>query len=219
MRTVVRISMALVAVAAFALSFQSLMELGALAGYGRLAFLYPVVVDLGTVSSCTAWLATRSREAFWMTWTLLGISVVQNGTVHWLIATGQRPEWWLVTLVATVPPLVLGLTVHLGVGLASSEKIGPAGHIDLSEGSNGNFENDQDRADTSSGQEEGVIGAPTMGLCPPVAALSHNVDQSDPVAQLIESGVGRRKLAEALNITEHRARKLVEAARNGHADV
>lgn len=117
-------SIALVTVAAFALSFQSLMKLGELAGYGGLAWLYPLCVDLGTVSSCTAWLATRSRQAFWMTWSLLAISVLQNGTVHWLIATGQKPEWWLITLVATVPPCVLGLTVHLGVtlGRAQSEQ-------------------------------------------------------------------------------------------------
>jgi hypothetical protein len=40
-----------------------------------------------------------------------------------LIATDQRPEWWLVTLVATVPPMVLGLTVHLAVDMRR-----PAGH-------------------------------------------------------------------------------------------
>jgi hypothetical protein len=121
MRLVVQVSMALVAVAAFALSFQSLTTLGGLAGYGGLAWLYPVVVDLGTVSSCATWLATRSRQAFRMTWNLLVISVLQNGTVHWLIATGQRPEWWLITLVATVPPIVLGLTVHLGVSLGREQ--------------------------------------------------------------------------------------------------
>lgn len=205
MRTVVRISMALVAVAAFALSFQSLMELGALAGYGRLAFLYPVVVDLGTVSSCTAWLATRSREAFWMTWTLLGISVVQNGTVHWLIATGQRPEWWLVTLVATVPPLVLGLTVHLGVGLssASAHIVNRSSGVDRSEGSSGNFEKDQS-------DQLVPFSSPD-----PVAELPYESQGSDPVAELISSGVGRRKLAATLDISEHSARKLLEARKNG----
>lgn len=110
--------MSLVAIAAFALSFQSLKTLGTFSGYDDLAWLYPVVVDLGTVSSCVAWLGTKSRQAFYMTWTLLGVSVLQNGTVHWLIAAHETPEWWLITMAATVPPIVLGLTVHLGVGLS-----------------------------------------------------------------------------------------------------
>lgn len=118
MKALVLGSMSLVALAAFALSFQSLKTLGTLSGYGDLAWLYPVVVDLGTVSSCVAWLGTKSRQAFYMTWTLLGVSVLQNGTVHWLIAAHQTPDWWLITLAATVPPIVLGLTVHLGVGLS-----------------------------------------------------------------------------------------------------
>jgi hypothetical protein len=121
MKPLVIVTMVLVAVAAFALSFQSLKTLGTLSGYGDLAWLYPVVVDLGTVSSCVTWLGTRSRQAFWMTWSLLGVSVLQNGTVHWLIATHQTPEWALITLVATVPPIVLGLTVHLGVGLGREQ--------------------------------------------------------------------------------------------------
>lgn len=121
MKRVVPVSIALVTVAAFALSFQSLTKLGELAGYEGLAWLYPLCVDLGTVSSCAAWLVTRSRQAFWMTWSLLVISVLQNGAVHWLIATKRLPEWWLVTLVATVPPLVLGLTMHLGVTLGKEQ--------------------------------------------------------------------------------------------------
>lgn len=89
MRIIVRGSMALVAVAAFTLSFQSLMKLGELAGYGNLAWLYPLTVDAGAVGSCAAWMHTRSRQALWMTWGLLAVSVLQNGTVHWLMATGR----------------------------------------------------------------------------------------------------------------------------------
>lgn len=54
MRLLIRASMALVALAAFALSFATLMALARLAGYGQLSWLYPVTLDLGTVASCAA---------------------------------------------------------------------------------------------------------------------------------------------------------------------
>lgn len=117
MRTVVRTSMALVALAAAALSFVSLWRLGQLAGYGSLAALYPVVLDLGAASSCAAWLHTKSRQASAMTWALLGLSVLLNGTVHWLESTKQLPGWPLVVGVAAIPPLTLGLVVHLVISM------------------------------------------------------------------------------------------------------
>jgi hypothetical protein len=43
--------MGLVALAAAALSCQSLMHLGPLCGYGGLAWLFPLVVDLGAAAS------------------------------------------------------------------------------------------------------------------------------------------------------------------------
>lgn len=117
MRTVVRVSMALVALAAAALSYQSLARLGELCGYGGLSWLYPLVVDAGAAASCATWLHARSRQALGMTWALLAASVVLNGTVHYLDSTGTAPSWLLVVAVAAVPPLVLGLCVHLAVGM------------------------------------------------------------------------------------------------------
>lgn len=194
MTVIVRVSMALVAVAAFALSFQSLMTLGELAGYGVLAWLYPVVVDLGTVSSCAAWLSTRSRQAFGMTWTLLGVSVLQNGTVHWLMATGRAPEWWLVTLVATVPPIVLGLTVHLAVSLASGR------HTEESTAEDAPADLPPDMeahpADSWDGEDRETPG-----------------DDRAPVT--VAEGVGRRRLARQLGVSEHQARQILARSRNG----
>jgi hypothetical protein len=120
-RIIVRLSMTLVALAAAALSYQSLMRLGELCGYGSLPWLYPLVVDLGAAASCAAWLHARSRQALGMTWSLLAISVVLNGTVHYLTATGIAPSWLLVVAVAAVPPTVLGLCVHLVVGLGAPD--------------------------------------------------------------------------------------------------
>jgi hypothetical protein len=111
--------MALVAIAAAALSFQSLWRLGQLAGYGELAWAFPLVVDLGAASSSPG--CTPDRQALCMTWALLATSVVLNGTTHYLTSTGTRPSGLLVVAVAAVPPTVLGLCVHLAVGLGSKE--------------------------------------------------------------------------------------------------
>lgn len=121
MRTVVRTALAVVALAAAALSYQSLEHLGELAGYAGLSFLYPIVVDAGAAASCAAWLHTRGRQPLAMTWALLAASVVLNGTTHWLESTGLSPSWLLVVGVAAIPPLVLGCCVHLAVGMVAPE--------------------------------------------------------------------------------------------------
>jgi hypothetical protein len=137
MKLIVRVSMALVALAAAALSFQSLWRLGQLAGYGSLAWAFPLVVDLGAASSCAAWLHTRSRQALGMTWALLATSVLLNSTTHYLTSTNQTPGWLLVVAVAAVPPTVLGLCIHLAVDLraddAAPAPADPTSTVDLVE--------------------------------------------------------------------------------------
>lgn len=128
MRAVVRGAMGAVALAAAALSYQSLMHLGELAGYGGLSILYPLVVDAGAAASCAAWLHTRGRQPLAMTWALLAVSVVLNGTTHYLESTHTAPSWLLVVAVAAVPPTVLGLCVHLAVGMGGPVRTGPLVH-------------------------------------------------------------------------------------------
>lgn len=122
MKTFIRVVMGLVALAAGALSFQSLMHLGELCGYGSLSWAYPVTLDLGAAASCASWIHERNRQALGMTWGMLGISVVLNGTLHYLQAEGTSPSWLLVVLVAAVPPIVFGLVVHLAVGNTSGDR-------------------------------------------------------------------------------------------------
>jgi hypothetical protein len=184
MRIIVRLSMSLVALSAAALSFQSLMRLGQLCGYGSLAGLYPLVLDLGAASSCAAWLHARSRQALGMTWGLLGCSVVLNGTVHFLDATHTAPSWLLVVAVAAMPPTVLGLCVHLAVGLGGH----PAGSmppVDVLD--------EFDDADEPPDFWRDAPFATTPG---------------GRAAELLEQGAGRRRLARELGISEHRARQL-----------
>jgi hypothetical protein len=185
---VVRISMAAVALAAAVLSFSSLARLGELAGYGALAFLYPVVVDAGAAASCAAWLHTRGRQPFAMTWCLLGISVVLNGTTHYLESTHTAPSWALVVAVAAVPPTVLGLCVHLAVGIGRPAQT-EVGRVV------------RDAAPASATYSAGERTLSTVS--------------DDPLAELVAQGAGRRKVADVLGVSEHQARKLLDAHRNG----
>jgi hypothetical protein len=185
--------MALVALSAAALSFVSLWHLGQLAGYGALAGLFPVVVDLGAAACCAAWLRTESRQASVMTWCLLALSVVLNGTTHWLQSTGQAPGWPLVVGVAAIPPLTLGLVVHLAI---SMDREPAATHIVSSS------------AEPVSAPAE--LASNNINEC----AGGDDLAEPDPVTELIESGAGRRKIARELAITEHAARQLL-AGRNG----
>lgn len=265
MRLVVRLSMGLVALAAAALSYQSLAHLGTLCGYGGLAWLYPLVVDAGAAASCAAWLQTRGRQPLVMTWALLAVSVVLNGTTHYLTSTGTAPSWLLVVAVAAVPPTVLGLTVHLavdmrrpdqnlgeGVAVGStapggaggthtdtrpSEAQTPQGLVDpgqrMSAVPTGAAPTKVDEAGVVNGAGPGQSGSGVTELTGPmsrsagepaadklVPALgggkaADRMNPLDPVAELIEAGAGRRRLAAELGLTEHQARQLLAERRNG----
>lgn len=224
MRLVVRWSMGLVALAAAALSYQSLMTLAALAGYGRLAILYPLVVDCGAAASCAAWLHTRGRQPLAMTWCLLAVSVVLNGTTHYLTSTHTAPSWLLVVAVAAVPPTVLGLCVHLAVGMGGPGRFGPmtGGPGHMPEGAEG--PQSTQPALSESAQLSGGVRRPDQqqdglralaGSTTTADVTDGATEISDPVAELLAQGAGRRKLAAELNITEHQARQLIAAAKNG----
>jgi hypothetical protein len=113
MKALIRIVRGLVGFAAAALSFQSLMHLGELCGYGELSFLYPLTLDLAAAASYATWVHEKNRQALVVTWALLAVSVVLNGEVHHIDAEHTGTSWLLVVLVAAVPPTVFGLIMHL----------------------------------------------------------------------------------------------------------
>jgi hypothetical protein len=186
--------MAVVALAAAMLSYQSLMHLGELAGYGSLSALYPVVVDAGAAASCATWLHTRGRQPLVMTWGLLAISVVLNGTTHYLTSTGTTPSWLLVVAVAAVPPTVLGLCVHLAVGMGQPGRLAQAR------------------------QPAGLVTAPeeTHVTSEVTGSSSDTRNEVDPVAELVAQGAGRVRIARELGVSEHQARLLIAERKNGH---
>ena len=199
------VMLAVVAGAAAVLSFDALRELALVCGFDtRLAWLLPIVVDAGAAAGSLVWLGSWAPEparrfARVLALLLLGGSVAGNALGHGLEAFGAAAAWWVVVTVSAVPPAVLGAVVHLAV-LASgrqARQVAPSGLAPVVE-----------------------------DLAPVVVADDHAQDQArqvpapglaetpdDRAARLIAEGYGRKRLADALAITEPAARTLIEQHR------
>lgn len=118
---VVWLGLAVVLVAAAVLSFDALRGLAlAVAIPPHLAWLLPVAVDAGAAVSCATWLGGRTRPdaarfAGGLTWALLAVTVVGNAGQLGMHAHGVVPPWWVAVAVGSIPPAVVGATVHLVV--------------------------------------------------------------------------------------------------------
>lgn len=114
-----------VAIAAAVLSFASLQALAERAGYAPgLAALLPLAIDAQAVVATRAWLApgtapTARRYARRLAWTAVGLSVVGNAGEHAMAAAHATAPWWVVVLIASVPPIALAATAHLGALLST----------------------------------------------------------------------------------------------------
>jgi len=122
-----------VAIAAAVLSFASLQALAERAGYAPgLAALLPLAIDAQAVVATRAWLApstapTARRYARRLAWTAVGLSVVGNAGEHAMAAARVVAPWWVVVLIASVPPIALAATAHLGALLSTrSDRVHPA---------------------------------------------------------------------------------------------
>jgi hypothetical protein len=191
--------LAVVAGSAAVLSFDGLRSLAAAAGFGGLSPLLPLVIDCGAAAGSLAWLSRTGRARTFgrvLALVLLTSSVAGNGVSHGLEAYGVKPAWWVVVIVGAVAPAVLGAVVHLAVLVGR-----PAPMVEL-------LDEDDEPIDWWS-------NAPRAEQCPDDSTLS----VGDRVAELIASGVGRRRLARELRISEHEARGLLAGRRNGHRAV
>lgn len=194
--------LAVVAAAAAVLSFAALRDLARQCGFDpRLAWLLPVVVDAGAAAGSLVWLgaeATESARRFARSLALglLVLSVVANALGHVLEAYELEPAWWVVVAVSGVAPAVLGAVVHLAVlvGRSRPPVVEPLPDLD-----------EADLQDP---------GRSWWETAPPVS------DQPDRASTLIAEGIGRRRLAKELGVTEHEARQLLAASRqtNGSTD-
>lgn len=121
-----------VAVAAAVLSFASLQDLAERAGYAAgLAALLPIAIDAQAVVATRAWLATATppsarRYARLLALTAVGLSVLGNAGEHAMAAARAPTPWWVVVLIASVPPIALAATAHLGALLSTrSSRVEP----------------------------------------------------------------------------------------------
>lgn len=186
--------LALVALAAAVLSFSALRDLALVCGFsGGLAWLLPVTIDAGAAAGALAWLGGPVAGRLFgrtLTWALLSTSVVGNAVSHYLSAYHLAPAWWLVVLVSAVAPAVLGCGVHLAVLVGRTvETVTTPAECPSPE-----------ITEPARGDDTAATPVPELAAVP----------DPDPVAELIESGAGRGRIAKELGITEHQARKLIE---------
>lgn len=113
------IGMSVVVAAAAVASFAGLRDLALITGWHpRLAWLLPLCVDAYAMTATRVWLAKSTRNEHarsWAKWNAIGAiacSVAGNAVDHALNVRGGV-AWPLVVAVSAVPPIVLGLLVHL----------------------------------------------------------------------------------------------------------
>lgn len=106
-----------IAVVAFVLSYSQLADLAARAGYGYMAYAWPLAVDCLAVMATRAVIRLRTGQAYARC--LLGaataVSVIAGAGGH-LLPAGPLPGW-AGAAVAVVPPLTLLVAPHLAVQL------------------------------------------------------------------------------------------------------
>ncbi|QJY46635.1 DUF2637 domain-containing protein [Pseudonocardia broussonetiae] len=213
---VVWAGLAVVLAAAAVLSFDALRALAvAVAIPGHLAWLLPIAVDAGAAVSCATWLGGRTtrdaaRFAGRMTWALLVVTVAGNAGQLGMHAHNVDPPWWVAVAVGSIPPAVVGATVHLVVLLVRHPALEvlattppaapPAPPAEV---------------------EAEPEGTPTVLSDPPdvgddvVVDLQPLEDEPETVeqraARLIADGAGRQRLIKELEISEWKARQLLAA--------
>lgn len=207
-RTVLYALLGVVAGAAAVLSFSALRDLALVCGFApQLAWLLPVVVDAGAAAGSLVWLGGRvgaSARTFAraLALTLLGLSVAANALGHGLAAFALAPAWWVVVIVSAIAPAVLGAVVHLAVLVGR-----PVPTVEPVEDDEPvPYELTAEAYDAGLLDEHGL--STHWHTAPPAAP-----DSDERTAQLIAAGVGRRRLARELDITEYEARQLLTRAR------
>jgi len=205
-----------VASAAAVLSFAALRDLAQLCGFARnLAWLLPVVVDAGAAAGSLVWLGARAalsaqRFARALALVLLSLSVVANALGHGLEAYRLAPPWWVVVAVSAIAPAVLGAVVHLAVLVGR-----PLPQAEVAERSDSEDLGGEECDEREHERELfGVHGVSRFWAdAPPVAA-----NGDGRAAALITAGVGRRRLARELRISEYEARQLLQRTRQQNED-
>lgn len=196
-RGILWVLLVVVAAAAAVLSFATLRGLAELCGFSpELSPLLPITIDAGAAAGCLVWLGqvgagTARGYARVLTLALLASSVAGNALQHYLSAYGLRPHWVLVVAVSAVAPAVLGAVVHLGALLSRGE------------------------ADTEVPVCEDITRDPALAATQVGRADEREAPGEDRVPVVVAAGIGRRRLAAELGVSEHQARQILARSRNG----
>lgn len=82
-----------------------------------ISWLLPLVIDVGVAVAAWVWRrgvnSEATRLAGRMTWTLLFLTVLGNGSHLGMEASHVTPPWWAAAIVGAVPPAVAGAVAHL----------------------------------------------------------------------------------------------------------
>jgi hypothetical protein len=202
---VIWVGLATVAVAAV-LSFATVRDLANVTGYpGRLGWLLPITIDAGATVSAVVWVGGRGsagavRYARVLSLAGAAMTIAANALGHGLAAAHVTPPWWLDAALGSIPPMVLAATAHLVALLTRAPE---------------HNEDEQERDQPESGQPV----EPVEPFAPPtLAAVTAEADDyetelTERARRLVEQSpvrVGRRRLAELLDVTEHQARQLLD---------
>ncbi len=206
-----------VAAAAAVLSFAALRDLARLCGFSAaLAWLLPVVVDAGAAAGSLVWLGGRAavaaqRFARVLALGLLTLSVGANALGHGLAAYRLAPPWWVVVAVSAIAPAVLGAVVHLAVlvgrPLPSPDPFELGEPVDLAGEEFDEREMDERELFDVHGVSRFWADAPAV-----------DSNGAGRAALLIAAGVGRRRLARELGLSEYEARQLLQQSRQQPGD-
>ncbi|MCW2904043.1 MAG: hypothetical protein JWO67_6308 [Streptosporangiaceae bacterium] len=202
--------LAVVAGAAAVLSFATVRDLALSSGYPPgLAWLLPVVIDATAVVGSRIWLGGGAnpgavRYASTLALAAAVTTIAANVLQHGLVAHHATPPWWLVAVLAAIPPTALVAVAHQVALLARPSA------------NEGSFEAPdhpavEDRAVVDELTDDPEVSAAEM------AALQAEADAYDAnlLARgrrfLAESGgsIGRRRLAEGLGVSDWTARRLL----------
>ncbi|MGP3952635.1 DUF2637 domain-containing protein [Streptomyces sp. 7N604] len=112
--------MAVVGIAAAASSFAGLRDLALRTGWlHSLTWLLPLTVDAYAMTATRVWLAASTRNARARAWAkanaigAIAVSVGGNAVDHAAAAKVIPITWPLIVAVSAIPPVVLGLLVHM----------------------------------------------------------------------------------------------------------
>jgi hypothetical protein len=201
-----------VAAVSAVVSYAHMRDLAIDHGESWKATLIPLAVDGMLVAATLAIVSQRRlrRPAGWVPWLGLSLGILASLAAN---VAAARPEL-VAELIAAWPPVALAVSIETLVTVLRADPRSTPVSSDgrrtepvVPEGSVTATDPDVGTADVSSIGTDGAM----EGSDPADELLA-----PDPATELVAQGVGRRKLAAELGVSEHAARKLIAASRNGH---